>query len=103
MVDCCGVPKSHPRGGGAVVDEMTALTEGVFCVSAALALSVPDAAVGSSVVLLVSSLKLVPVTGEIGFLVCSTGSLIEGVSCSRLKYTCRLLCDLWKLKFGGAR
>ena len=68
MLDCCGVPKSHPRGGGAVADEMTALTEGVFCVSAALVLSVPDVAVGLRVALLVSSLKLVPVKGGLGFL-----------------------------------
>ena len=103
MLDCCGIPKIHPTGGGAVADEMTALTGGVFLVSAALVLSVPDVAVGSRVVLLVSSLKLVPVKGGIGFLVCPTGSSIEDVSCSRLKCTCHLLCDLWKLKFGGAR
>ena len=68
MLDCCGIPKSHPTGGGAVADEMMALTGGVFCVSAALVSSVLDVAVGSRVALLVSSLKLVPEKGGLSFL-----------------------------------
>ena len=68
MVDCCcWLPPAAPEGskprGDALADEVSALADCVFCMSAALTLEDAAAAVASGVVLLVSSLKLVPEKG----------------------------------------